>query len=149
MIGSCLKWLMTAGLAAGMAGAAQAQDVDVGKSEYQSSCASCHGADGKGNGPLRAQLKVPPSDLTVLARNNNGTFPATALYETIDGSKAVPAHGSREMPIWGERFNPIVSLPHSVDPSYWKLAGPEQSPDVVVRKRISAVVDYLGRIQQK
>ena len=149
MIASFLKWLMTASLAAGMAGAAQAQDADVGKSEYQSSCASCHGADGKGNGPLREQLKVPPSDLTVLARKNNGTFPAAALYQTIDGSKAVPAHGSRDMPIWGERFNPIVSLPHSVDPSYWKLAGPEQSPEVVVRKRISAVIDYLGRIQQK
>jgi len=149
MIASCLKWMMTAGLAAALAGAAQAQDVDVGKSEFQSSCASCHGADGKGNGPLREQLKVPPADLTVLARNNNGTFPATALYETIDGSKTVPAHGNREMPIWGERFNPIISLPHSVDPSYWKLAGPEQSPDVVVRKRILAVIDYLGRIQQK
>ncbi len=149
MIASCLKWLMTAGLAAAMAGAAQAQDVDVGKSEFQSSCASCHGADGKGNGPLREQLKVPPPDLTVLARNNNGEFPADALYQTIDGSKAVPAHGNREMPIWGERFNPIISLPHSVDPSYWKLAGPEQSPEVVVRKRISAVIDYLGRIQQK
>ena len=149
MIASCLKWLMTAGLAAAMSGAAQAQDVDVGKSEFQSSCASCHGADGKGNGPLREQLKVPPPDLTILARNNNGEFPAAALYQTIDGSKAVPAHGNREMPIWGERFNPIISLPHSVDPSYWKLAGPDQSPEVVVRKRISAVVDYLGRIQQK
>lgn len=149
MIASCLKWLMTAGLAAGMAGAARAQDADVGKSEFQSSCASCHGADGKGGGPLREQLKVPPPDLTVLAKNNNGVFPATALYETIDGSKAVAGHGSREMPIWGERFNPIISLPHSVDPSYWKLAGPEQSPEVVVRKRILAVIDYLGRIQQK
>ena len=149
MIASCLKWLMTASLAAAMAVAAQAQDVDVGKSEFQSSCASCHGADGKGNGPLREQLRVPPPDLTVLARNNNGVFPAAALYQTIDGSKAVPAHGNREMPIWGERFNPIISLPHSVDPSYWKLAGPDQSPEVVVRKRISAVVDYLGRIQQK
>ena len=149
MIASCLKWLMTAGLAAGIAGAAQAQDVDVGKSEFQSSCASCHGADGKGYGPLREQLRVPPPDLTILARNNNGEFPAAALYQTIDGSKTVPAHGNREMPIWGERFNPIISLPHSVDPSYWKLAGPDQSPEVVVRKRISAVIDYLGRIQQK
>lgn len=149
MIGSCLKVLMTAALAAGIAGVAQAEDVDVGKSEYQSSCASCHGAGGKGDGPLRAQLKVPPSDLTILARNNNGAFPAAALFETIDGSKAIAAHGSRDMPIWGERFNPIVSLPHSVDPSYWKLAGPEQSPDVVVRKRISAVIDFLSRIQQK
>ena len=149
MIANCLKWLMMAGLTAGIAGAAQAQDQDIGKGEFQSSCATCHGTDGKGNGPLREQLKVPPSDLTMLARNNNGVFPTNAVYETIDGSKTVPAHGTREMPIWGERFNPIINLPHYVDPSYWKMAGPEQSPEVVVRKRILAVVDYLSRIQQK
>jgi hypothetical protein len=85
----------------------------------------------------------------MLAKNNNGEFPTNAVYEIVDGSKTIPAHGNREMPIWGERFNPIVKLPHHVDPSYWKLAGPDQSPEVVVRKRILAVVDYLSRIQQK
>ncbi len=149
MIRKCLKWLIIAGLGVGFAGLAEAEDFDPGKSEFQSSCASCHGADGKGKGPVAEQLKVPPPDLTVLARNSNGTFPTDAIYKTIDGSKAVPAHGNREMPIWGERFNPIVSLPHSVDPSYWKLAGPEQDPEVVVRKRILAVIDYLKRIQEK
>jgi mono/diheme cytochrome c family protein len=149
MITSCLKWLMIAGLAAGFADAAQAEDVDIGKSEFQSSCASCHGTDGKGKGPVSEQLKVPPSDLTMLAKNNNGVFPTNAVYETIYGSKTIPAHGTREMPIWGERFNPIVSLPHYVDPSYWKMAGPAQSPEVVVRTRILAVIDYLSRIQQK
>ncbi|MCP4615231.1 MAG: cytochrome c [Bradyrhizobium sp.] len=149
MITGCLKWLMIAGLAAGFAGATLAQDVDIGKTEFQSSCAICHGPDGRGKGPLSEQLKVPPSDLTVLARNNNGVFPTNSVYETILGSKPIPAHGTREMPIWGERFNPIVNLPHYVDPSYWKKAGPEQSPDVVVRTRILAVIDYLNRIQQK
>jgi mono/diheme cytochrome c family protein len=149
MIGSCLKRLMVAGVAVGLAGAAQAEDVDIGKSEYLSSCASCHGADGKGKGPVSGQLKVPPSDLTVLAKGNNGVFPTNAVFETMYGSKAVPAHGTREMPIWGERFNPVVNLPHYVDPSYWKMAGPERSPEVVVRARILAVIDYLNRIQQK
>ena len=85
----------------------------------------------------------------MLAKNNNGVFPTNAVYETINGLKSIPAHGTREMPIWGERFNPIINLPHYVDPSYWQKAGPEQSPEVVVRKRILSVVDYLGRIQQK
>ena len=149
MITSGLKWLMIAGLAAGLAGAAQAEDSDIGKAEFQSSCASCHGIDAKGKGPVSDLLKVPPPDLTVLARNNNGVFPTNAVYETINGMKTVPAHGTREMPIWGERFNPIINLPHAVDPSYWKLAGPEQSPEVVVRTRILVVIDYLNRIQQK
>ena len=149
MITGGLKWLMIAALTAGFAGAAQAENVDIGKSEFQSSCASCHGADGKGKGPVSTQLKVPPSDLTLLVKNNNGVFPTNAVFETIYGSKTIPAHGTRDMPIWGERFNPIVNLPHAVDPSYWKLAGPEQSPEVVVRARILAVIDYLNRIQQK
>ena len=149
MITSGLKWLMIAGLAVGLAGAAQAEDSDIGKAEFQSSCASCHGIDAKGKGPVSDLLKVPPPDLTVLARNNNGVFPTNAVYETINGMKTVPAHGTREMPIWGERFNPIINLPHAVDPSYWKLAGPEQSPEVVVRTRILVVIDYLNRIQQK
>ena len=149
MIGICLKWLIIAGLAAGFAAAAQAEDLDIGKSEFQSSCASCHGADGKGKGPVSEQLKVLPSDLTMLAKRNNGVFPVNAAYETINGSKTIAAHGSREMPIWGERFNPVVNLPHYVDPSYWKMAGPQQSPEVVVRTRILAVIDYLSRIQEK
>jgi mono/diheme cytochrome c family protein len=149
MISRCLKWLTIAGLVAGFAGAAKAQPSDIGRSEFLSSCASCHGADGKGKGPVSEQLKVPPSDLTILAKNNNGVFPTNAVYETIYGSKAVPAHGTREMPIWGERFNPIINLPHAVDPFYWRLAGPENSPEVVGRTRILAVIDYLNRIQQK
>ena len=149
MIGDCLKWMMITGLSAGLAGAALAEDLDIGKSEFQSSCASCHGADGKGKGPVGELLKIPPPDLTMLARNNNGVFPTNAVYETIFGSKTIPAHGTREMPIWGERFNPIINLPHSVDPSYWTMAGPEQNPEVVVRTRILAVIDYLNHIQQK
>ena len=149
MIKCGVKWSIIAALAAGFAAAAQAEDVDVGKAEFQSSCASCHGTDAKGKGPVSTQLKTPPPDLTMLARNNNGVFPANVIYETIHGSKTIAAHGTSEMPVWGERFNPVVRLPHYVDPTYWKMAGPEQSPDVVVRKRILAVVDYLGRVQQK
>jgi mono/diheme cytochrome c family protein len=149
MMRCAVKWLTIVGLTAGFAAAAQAEDVDNGKSEFRSSCASCHGADAKGKGPVSDQLKIPPPDLTMLASNNNGVFPTNAVYETIDGSKTIGAHGTREMPIWGERFNPIINLPHSVDPYYWKMAGPEQSPEVVVRTRILAVIDYLRRVQQK
>ena len=149
MIKCGVKWLIITSLTAGFAAAAQAEDLDIGKSEFQSSCASCHGTDAKGKGPVSDQLKIPPPDLTMLAKNNNGVFPTNAVYETIDGLKTIPAHGTREMPIWGEQFNPIINLPHYVDPSYWKMAGPEQSPEVVVRKRILAVIDYLSRVQQK
>lgn len=149
MVKSAVKCLIITGLAGGFAAAAQAEDFDIGKSEFQASCASCHGADARGKGPVSGQLKTAPADLTMLAKNNNGVFPTNTIYEVIDGMKTIPAHGTREMPIWGERFNPIINLPHYVDPSYWQKAGPEQSPEVVVRKRILSVVDYLGRIQQQ
>jgi mono/diheme cytochrome c family protein len=149
MITSGLKWLMIATLAVGLAAVAQAEDFDVGKSEFQSSCASCHGTDGKGNGPVSEQLKVPPPDLTMLAKKNNGVFPTNAAYEIIYGLKTIPAHGTREMPIWGYQFIPMTDLPHNIDLSYWKMFGPEQSSEVVVRTRILGVIDYLNRIQQK
>jgi mono/diheme cytochrome c family protein len=117
MVPSGIKWLMIAALTAAYT-AAQAEDFDVGKSEFQSSCASCHGTDAKGDGPVSSQLKVPPPDLTILAKKNNGVFPTNAVYESIYGLKTIPAHGTREMPIWGYRFNPIMNLPHIVDPTY-------------------------------
>jgi mono/diheme cytochrome c family protein len=149
MITSCLKWLMIAGLTAGFSGAAQAEGLDLGKLEFQSSCASCHGTDAKGKGPVSDQLKVPPRDLTILAKNNNGVFPTNAVVETIDGRTTIAAHGTREMPIWGERFNPTMNLPHIVDPSYDALDPSRELREVVVRTRILAVIDYLSRIQQK
>jgi len=144
-----VKWLILASFAIVFAGGVQADDRDVGKAEFQSSCASCHGADGKGKGPISGQLKVPPADLTVLTKNNNGVFPTATVYETIYGSKIIAAHGTREMPIWGERFNPITNLPHAVDPPYDALDPARALREVIVRTRILAVIDYLNRIQQK
>ena len=149
MIKCGVKCLIITSLTAGFAAAAQAEDFDIGKSEFQSSCASCHGMDAKGKGPVSDQLKIPPPDLTMLAKNNNGVFPTNAVYETIYGSKTIPAHGTREMPIWGERFNPIMNLPHIVDPTYDVLDPSRELREVVVRTRILAIVDYLNRVQQK
>jgi len=142
-------WLMIAAFTAGFAAAAQAENFEMGKAEFQSSCASCHGADARGNGPVSVQLKTSPPDLTVLARKNNGVFPNDAVYDTIYGSKEIPAHGTREMPIWGYQFIPMSNYPHTIDPAYWKMFGPEPSSEVVVRARILAVIDYLEKIQQK
>jgi hypothetical protein len=75
------KWFIIASFTIGVTTAALAQDADIGRSLYQSSCGICHGIDGKGKGPLSEQLKVAPTDLTVLAKNNNGVFPVSAIYE--------------------------------------------------------------------
>jgi mono/diheme cytochrome c family protein len=67
-------------------------------------CASCHGADAKGNGPMAGSLKIPPADLTTLAKRAGGRFDEGAVMATIDGRRLVAAHGSREMPVWGALF---------------------------------------------
>ena len=99
--------------------------------QYQASCASCHGADGKGTGPVAASLNKKPADLTVLAKQNNGVFPFGRIYETIDGRIEVKSHGTREMPVFGYIF--------------WGLYEPES----VMRSRILALIDYIYRIQEK
>ena len=76
---------------------------------FRAYCASCHGVAATGRGPAAPALKAQVADLTVLARNNRGQFPAAYVREMIVGDKVVAAHGSREMPIWGPVFHQIES----------------------------------------
>ena len=136
-----IKWLAVA-ILVNLSASAWAQDADMGKSAYQSFCASCHGMDGKGKGLLREQLKVAAPDLTLLAKKNGGALPVSALYDVIDGRKATAAHGTRKMPVWGA-FNPqeLYQADKFLDSSY--------DPEVTVRTHILAIIDYLNRIQEK
>jgi len=92
--------------AMGFSACALAQDIDIGKIEYQSNCASCHGMDAKGDGPVSKELKTRPTDLTLLAKKNKGVFPLNAVYRIIDGRDQIASHGTKEMPVWGYRFVP-------------------------------------------
>ena len=75
-----------------------------GKQMYVNYCASCHGVNGKGDGPAAAALKMPPTDLTVLSRNNHGEFPETHIVAVLQYGTEFPSHGSVEMPVWGPIF---------------------------------------------
>ena len=80
-----------------------------GKSLFQAYCASCHGIGGTGDGPAAAALKRTPPDLTRIRERNGGNFPAAKIENVISGEEIVtPAHGSREMPIWGPIFGQIA-----------------------------------------
>jgi len=75
---------------------------------YRAHCAACHGFDGQGGGTVAPELKVKPPDLTVLAKNSGGKFPAERIGRVISGDEpSLLAHGSREMPIWGPIFHQI------------------------------------------
>jgi hypothetical protein len=72
--------ITTIGAIVAFAGSVSAQDEDIGKIEFQSNCASCHGIGAKGDGPMSGELKRRPADLTVLAKKNNGIFPLNSVY---------------------------------------------------------------------
>ena len=74
---------------------------------FRAYCASCHGLDAKGDGPAAASLKAKPADLTVLAKNDHGTFPDARVRKVIMGDDVIASHGSREMPVWGPIFHQI------------------------------------------
>ena len=71
---------------------------------YHRYCASCHGVNGQGDGPLAASLHRMPADLTTLAKRNGGKFDETAVMMTIDGRLHIAQHGPRDMPVWGAIF---------------------------------------------
>lgn len=79
-----------------------------GKDIYREYCAVCHGVDGKGHGPAAPAMKVPPSDLTRYAQRHGGQFSEMDMRMVIEGQDDLPAHGSREMPIWGDVFRALT-----------------------------------------
>jgi len=102
-----------------------------GKEMFEAYCASCHGVDGKGNGPAAPALKKPPTDLTLLAQKNGGKFPGMHVMSSIrDVTQNV--HGSKDMPVWG----PILSSVSSNSPT-------------IVTQRISNLTNYIESLQAK
>jgi len=79
----------------------------AGQATFHANCASCHGLDLKGTGPAAPALNSKPTDLTQLSKRNGGKFPLAMVERAIQGNEFVLAHGSREMPVWGEAFRAV------------------------------------------
>ncbi|MFW5955510.1 MAG: c-type cytochrome [Rhodothermales bacterium] len=107
--------------------------IERGRLAYQSFCASCHGVDGRGDGPVADVLTTPLGDLTQLKRQNDGTYPAQEVYTVIDGRNGVQAHGTREMPVWGH---------------VWMEEDGTPVRQEFVDARINELVEYLRTIQE-
>ena len=111
-----------------------------GQQEYQAKCAVCHGASGKGDGPMAWALNPRPSDLTTYAVRHGGMLSEKRVAETIDGR--TPAGGpstSRDMPVWGAEFREGLAM----------SSEPPTEPEWHVAARIEALTTYVSSLQVK
>lgn len=113
----------------------------VGEAEFMNSCASCHGPDGTGGGPMAGFLSGSLPDLSVLAEANGGVFPISRVYSVIDGTQTSGPHGSREMPVWGNRY--FVRGAESANPDFRA-----EQAEVFARFRVLALTEYLATLQK-
>ncbi|HEY6395711.1 MAG TPA: cytochrome c [Candidatus Binataceae bacterium] len=107
-------------------------DVDQGRRYYLQYCASCHGSNGDGQGPVAKVLSTKPTDLRLLGERYGIPLPTDRLAKLIDGREVVAAHGSREMPVWGEKFEEV----------------PEKGREAKINERIRKILAYLETIQR-
>ncbi len=137
-LASALAALCGAAAAASAQTSAQTSEQKLaaaGREEYLQYCASCHGPDARGAGPLAGDLRVAPADLTHISTRHGGVFPEPMIAEIIDGRRVMRGHGPANMPVWGRRFDREVNY--------------GQAGDIAIRGRISLLVEYLRSIQAK
>jgi mono/diheme cytochrome c family protein len=139
----CTSLIVAAALATGIA-TSQAQKSEPGKDDYLRSCAGCHGITGKGDGPKAKDLRKQPSDLTALARANNGSFPLTHAYDVIDGKLDIVVHGPREMPSLADTFKQDV-LSRMPRDNYMSA----ELAETFARRRMLQVIEYIMSLQNK
>ena len=108
---------------------------EAGRQEFNTYCVPCHGTDAKGHGVAAPALKDPPADLTKIAARRGGKFDPAEIAEIIDGRLKMPAHGTREMPIWGDHLG--------------EDAADVSDEESLVQGRVALLVAYLETIQQK
>lgn len=130
-VGSMLFCVLVFALGAGRTGFCNPS----GKEDYLADCARCHGADGKGDtAAMRAVPGYRAVDLTQLSKRSDGKFPAQDVYDAIDGRKRFPAHYVGGMPTWGLKYQRDSFSPESEEK---------------VKRRISALVDYIESLQER
>lgn len=135
LFATLLSLLLIAAPKGGLAvdNAAQWKVVPSGKVMYKEYCAVCHGDGAKGDGPYASMLKVPPPDLTTLAKRHDGKFPYDYVSNILRfGPGATILHGSADMPAWGPIFQSF-----------------DKNNERAVERRIKNVCDYLASLQEK
>ncbi len=114
---------------------ASAQDAEAGAELYLYYCATCHGLDATGHGPMAGVLLIPPTNLKALAPSD-GDFPTARVVARIDGRDPLVSHGS-PMPVYGPFF----------EGNYTAIKTPAGQP-ILTSKPIADLVAYLKTLQE-
>ncbi|WP_102225066.1 c-type cytochrome [Acidimangrovimonas sediminis] len=117
--------------------AMQGPQPEAGRALYSDLCASCHGVDGRGDGPMAAQLKVKPANLTTLSARHGGTFPRVYVMSMIDGYNRAKGHGGM-MPV----FDPLLQGPTV-------LIDTGDGVETPTPARLVDLADYIQTLQSK
>jgi len=133
---------------AGMPALSQQSELEGAEEVYEQAaldflgyCAPCHGQNGRGDGPVAKELITKPADLTLITQRAGGIFPQDEVAQRIDGRNLPQAHGSREMPVWGNWFK--------MEARAGQMLGEEGvDPEAEAKARVRALVDYLQTIQR-
>src|SRR5690242_6475170 len=128
--------LLVSALALGVltGNASSQQSIVRGRQCYLHYCASCHGENADGRGPMAQVLKISPPDLRYLGKRYGMPLPTGTIARFIDGRQYVAARGPRDMPVWGRRFYDI-----------WTA---KQSGGGDLQVRIRDIVQYLNAVQE-
>lgn len=102
---------------------------------FSNLCAACHGVAGKGDGPAISALSKPASDLTRLAANNDGVYSHLKVKREIYGESRLDAHGTVDMPVWGQQF------------MYVRSGWNAHMRKAYARDRINTLDKYIASIQ--
>lgn len=83
---------------------AEAEPESLGPLYYRTYCVTCHGPEGKGDGPAAADLPTRPADLTRIVQRK-GVFDRAKIAEFIDGRDRAKRHVAPDMPTWGRTLD--------------------------------------------
>ncbi len=106
----------------------------AGEDTYFRFCAACHGAEGRGDGPVAQGIPVTVPDLTTLRERLGTEYRQDVLRRLIDGRDIVVYHGTRYMPVWGFEF--------------WLEEGADREAEARVERIISNLLDYVDKLQR-
>ena len=105
--------------------------VAEGERTFRRLCAGCH--EGQESAGTAGSAMAP--DLSRIAARRGGEFDRTEIAEWIEGSATPRDHGSRTMPVWGERLSA----------EYWRYP----NADELAGATLDPILAYLESLQQE